>query len=104
MNGQVKGNGVTRAAGLLPALLIAIVLAFGQTPPALAGQTSKVLPRKSMPYGKTYGEWSATWWKWALELPVTGHPFIDDPSFNVTSGQSGNVWFLAGVFGTVSRS
>ncbi len=30
-----------------------------------------------------------------MEHPVAGHPAIDDPSFDVTSGQSGNVWFLA---------
>lgn len=89
---------------LLPALLIAAVLALGPTAPALAGQTPHILPRKSVPYGKTYGEWSAAWWKWAMELPVEGHPFDDDPSFDVTNGQSGQVWFLAGVFGTVSRS
>src|SRR6266568_1444588 len=100
MNRSVKAPGISRAMGLLPALLIAAVITFGHTAPLLAGQTPQVLPRKSMPYGKTYGEWSAVWWKWAMELPVAGNPFIDDPSFNVTNGQSGDVWFLAAPFGT----
>src|SRR5713101_5169115 len=104
MNGSVKVHGVTRAMGLLPALFIAAVLAFGLTPPVLAAQTPHIIPRKSVPYGMTYGEWSAAWWRWAMELPVTGHPFNDDPSFNVTNGQSGDVWFLAAPFGTVSRN
>jgi len=39
-----------------------------------------------------------------MEQPTTGHPFVDDPSFDVSAGQSGDVWFLAGVFGTTSRS
>lgn len=95
--------------GLLPMLLIAAVLGFGGTAPVLAGQTPRVLPRKSVPYGKTYGEWSAAWWKWAMELPLTSasgatHPFVDASTFDVTEGQSGQVWFLAAPFGTVSRT
>ncbi|MDB6031052.1 MAG: hypothetical protein JWM16_1390 [Verrucomicrobiales bacterium] len=62
-----------------------------------------VLPAGSKPYGKTYGQWSAAWWQWALSQPVAGHPFVDDPSFNVATGQSGSVWFLATPFGTVER-
>ena len=49
--------------------------------------------------GSNYAAWSAKWWKWALEYPVTGHPFVDDPSFKVNCRQSGNVWFLATPFG-----
>jgi len=67
----------------------------------------EIAPPTSRPFGKTYGEWSAAWWTWAMELPVTGpipHPFVDDPAFDVTFGQSGKVWFLATPFGTVSRS
>jgi hypothetical protein len=66
-----------------------------------------IAPPNSEPYGKTYGEWSAAWWTWAMELPVTGpipHPFVDDPAFDVTEGQHGNVWFLAAPFGTVTRT
>src|SRR5580765_1127192 len=65
-----------------------------------------IAPPHSRSHGKTYGEWSAAWWTWALQLPVAGpptHPFIDDPSFDVTEGQSGDVWFLAAPFGTVER-
>jgi hypothetical protein len=43
----------------------------------------------------SYVEWSAKWWQWALGLPLEGHPFIDSPEFQVSEGQSGNVWFLA---------
>jgi hypothetical protein len=76
---------------------------------ALADDASnpKVLPPNSHPYGRTYGEWSAAWWKWNMELPVTGpipHPSVDDPAFDVTFGQQGKVWFLAAPFGTVVRN
>ncbi len=65
---------------------------------------SYVFQPNSNMYGHSYSEWSATWWKWLMELPVAGNPSIDDPSFNVISGQSGNVWFLAEPFGTVART
>lgn len=66
-----------------------------------------IAPPSSEPYGKSYGEWSAQWWTWAMELPVNGpvpHPFVDSPAFDVTEGQHGNVWFLAAPFGTVHRT
>jgi len=61
-------------------------------------------PGASM-YGASYGIWSGRWWKWAMELPpVSNHPFFDSPNFDVTMGQSGDVWYLAGVLpGTVTR-
>ena len=107
MKSSIKPNRIIRATWLLPALLVAAVLGLGSPAPVLADQAPKVLPRKSVPYGKTYGEWSAAWWKWVMELPVTGpipHPSVDDPAFDVTEGQSGQVWFLASPFGTVSRT
>lgn len=103
MNGSSKSLITTFVPKMLAALLVVAIVGLGVAP-ALAGQTSKVLPRKSQPYGMTYGEWSAAWWKWAMELPATGHPFNDDPAFNVAAGQSGPVWFIAGVFGTVTRT
>ena len=63
-----------------------------------------VQPTQSRPYGKSYSQWSASWWQWLLSLPVDGHPGTDTPDFDVTEGQSGQVWFLTGPFGTVERS
>src|SRR6185295_2363232 len=45
-------------------------------------------------YGASYSVWSARWWKWDLELPLACHPSLDEPCFDVTAGQSGDVWFL----------
>lgn len=50
-------------------------------------------------YGKTYGEWAAEWWKWALSLPEGMNPVQDDTGEFCTLGQAGPVWFLAGSFG-----
>ncbi len=66
---------------------------------------SEVFSPNANMFGSTYGEWSANWWKWAMELPVVpNHPFNDDPGFDVTMGQTGKVWFLAAPFGTVVRT
>ncbi len=73
-----------------------------------------IAPPQSMPYGKSYAEWSAAWWQWALALPVTQNPFFDGATEdtygqcqNGANGQSGPVWFLAGVInvsGTAVRA
>lgn len=96
--------------GFLPALLATALLSLGATSSVQAGGNHHNLPAKSIVippamkiFGKSYGEWSAAWWQWAMEHPVAGHPFVDDPAFDVSSGQSGPVWFLGSPFGTVQR-
>src|SRR5690242_19691475 len=78
----VGGNGVVRAEG----------------------HASPVMPATSRVGGKTYGEWSASWWQWAHGTPVhTGdavtHPVVDTGDVDCSIGQTGPVWFLAGTFG-----
>jgi hypothetical protein len=54
-----------------------------------------IAPIYSRPYGKTYSQWAALWWQWALQTPRTGHP---DPTLGTagpcSTGQSGKVWFV----------
>lgn len=66
--------------------------------------TSYLFQPGSNMYGSSYSDWSATWWTWLMELPVAGNPSGNDPGFNVSAGQSGNVWFLAAPFDTVVRT
>ena len=65
---------------------------------------SQLFPVNSHPYGHCYSQWSAKWWKWAMQFPVAGHPFNDDPAFDVSQNQTGQVWYLAAPFGTVVRN
>jgi hypothetical protein len=59
----------------------------------------RVIPPQTTPGDKSYGEWGAEWWKWALARPFDQSP-INDPDGRYGSlGQSGSVWFLAGTFG-----
>jgi hypothetical protein len=58
----------------------------------------------SIPYGKTYGQWTVEWWRWALSIPKSMNPVVD------TSGKYANVnqpdtdvWFLAGKFGAEDK-
>jgi len=48
---------------------------------------------------KTYGDWGAEWWKWALSVPVTQSPITDPTGEYGSQNQKGPVWFLAGTFG-----
>ncbi len=64
---------------------------------AAANPNPGVLPPQSHPHGKTYGEWSNAWWKWAFSISVPNNPLIGsysngDPK--CSAGQSGPVWFL----------
>ncbi len=55
-----------------------------------------VMTPDNVAYGRTYSEWSATWWEWALSLPSANLPLFDTGDCSV--GQSGPVWFLGGKF------
>lgn len=60
-----------------------------------------VHPPNSKPYGLSYGEWSAKWWQWILQIPAATNPNLDATGANCAEGQSGQVWFLGGSFGTL---
>jgi len=91
------------AHGLKPAVIITAFL-LAAASPVLAGNGNAgnpgILPPQSNPHGKTYGEWSAEWWKWVYTMPQSQHPFYD--TADCTEGQSGSVWFLGGTFVSTS--
>ena len=64
---------------------------------------SMVFPPGAHPYGRSYGEWVAEFWQYALEFPVEGHPFLDTPEYDFASGQSGKVWFWSAPDGPITR-
>lgn len=61
---------------------------------------SQVIPSHAYPFGKSYSEWTAEWWKWQLRLPATDHPAFSVDGADCGTGQSGKVWFLTGAFTT----
>jgi hypothetical protein len=57
-----------------------------------------VAPLQSNPHGASYATWSARWWQYALAIPADQSPFLDTTGANFAVNQSGNVWYLSGVF------
>ena len=94
----------TKFAGLKPVLLIAAVLAFAGAGTLHADPSVKVVPPNATRYGSDYAGWSAEWLQWFMSQPVDGHPGNDSPGFDVTAGQSGDVWFLAGNYSPEPRT
>lgn len=80
--------------------LIAVILGIMVLAPMVSAAKNPnpgVYPVDSVICGKTYGEWSAEWWKWILSIPTSVNPFMDDGSGKFCAKkQSGDVWFLAG--------
>src|SRR5450631_2228502 len=87
------------AAALLLALFMPSASASSSTvqPTALlpTGGFSIVQPDDKYA-GKTYGQWSASWWQWAAAISKPNSP-VDDPNGdNCAVNQQGPVWFIAG--------
>jgi hypothetical protein len=86
----------------IPVRLLAVLGLLAMCPPLPV--VPGIAPPDTSPRGASYAQWSARWWRWFMQHPLAGHPSVDDPSFNVASGQSGKVWFLASpvAFGTAT--
>jgi hypothetical protein len=56
--------------------------------------------------GRSPEDLSANWWQWAMSSPADVKPVSDTGGINCAVGQQGNVWFLAGGFGSskISRT
>src|SRR5260370_721434 len=55
---------------------------------------------------ESFKKLSAEWWQWALSIPESVNPQLDETGEDAVVGQRGSVWFLAGVFngGAVVRN
>jgi hypothetical protein len=80
----------------LAAAAFALSLGFQ---PSAADAGGNVVPPQAHPHGQSYAEWAADWWQWALEQPTPVNPLVDLTGAQCASGQTGHVWFLAGVLG-----
>ena len=67
-------------------------------------KTKNTFTSDSKPYGKTYGQWTVEWWRWALSTPVSVNPVVDvEGKYADVKQPTTDVWFLAGKFGTESN-
>ncbi|MGA7369292.1 MAG: hypothetical protein WBX01_09190 [Nitrososphaeraceae archaeon] len=83
-------------------LAFSAVLIFAFMSPAYLYAQPETYPPGSEPYGLSYGEWSAEWWKWLDSIPEDRNPAADATGAFCAENQnaSGPVWFLAGTWGS----
>lgn len=99
-------NRLKKSCAIVLGLAVSTAAGIGQAGPGQSPQSknspfisSQSHSTNAKVYGKTYGEWAAEWWKWALSFPADTNPILDDTGEFCDLGQSGPVWFLAGTFG-----
>lgn len=68
----------------------------GSSPPSLAFNAN------ANPYGTSMVDWSEGWWRWAMSIPVSSNPNLDSSGVDCAEQQSGDVFFLASIFGSGS--
>jgi hypothetical protein len=87
-------------------LLLAILSVLFAKPAVAASLPSDnpgVIPPNVVAFGKTYGEWSAEWWKYVVRVPASVNPLLDTTGANCGVKQSGPVFFLVGAFDESSK-
>src|SRR4029078_5227924 len=58
---------------------------------------AQVLSNDAVVGGKTVGEWSAEWWKWALATPTNKNALLDPDGSRANNGQPRDaVFFVSG--------
>jgi hypothetical protein len=56
-------------------------------------------PPPAAPHLKSYSNWGALWWQWALQTPAPNNPVLDTTGANCAVGQPvPGTFFLAGTF------
>jgi hypothetical protein len=61
--------------------------------------SSPVFSRDSRPYGLSYEEWMAEWWRYFVAIPEANSPAADPTGQKCSINQNNNyTWFLAGAF------
>jgi hypothetical protein len=71
----------------------------------LPGSAQATANPQVLPLGRSYGEWNARWWQWFFSVPASKNPGLaGNGAVDCRVGQSGDIWFLAGFFGSGSFS
>lgn len=97
-------NGRVFVVSLLAAVTVAMAVAasVGVAAPTRADRArgTHVFGPNDRPFGKTYSQWAAAWWTWALTQPADVNPIGNDlAGTRCAQGQRGHVWFIGATFG-----
>jgi hypothetical protein len=90
------------AVASVAAVAIAVAMMAPSDPVAAAGggpmaSQANVNPGVIPNQGKKYADLSTKWWQWAFSFPAADIPFFNTGGpVDVSAGQSGYIWFLAG--------
>ncbi len=79
-----------------PYLLAALLIVHSASPAADA----QLVPPDQPVAGLRQDEWSRAWWQWAASFAHEDSPVADRTGEHCAARQSGDVWFLAGTYGT----
>jgi len=95
-------NAATFDYGIRWRLISILALAFlGLTTEGFAfGVPGELVPPTESFAGKSQREWSLLWWQWAASFEYEDSPVADRTGEKCTARQDGDVWFLAGTYGT----
>lgn len=105
-NGDTNGDRVLDLSD--PIFLLGWLFSGGPEPVTACGEgqggaknpNPRVIPIHARAHGKSYGDWGAAWWRWALGIAAAVNPVTDTTGEHCDEGQSGSVWNLAGSFGS----
>jgi len=99
--GAFMANRTTGGCFIRPkvvAILIGLVCAMTAAT-ADRNPNPRIFAPNSDPYDQSYADWTTAWWQWAFSLPADQNPLLDNTGAKAANGQSGDVWFLCGIFG-----
>ena len=77
-----------------------LALSFPEFSPGAEAVTSTVVPPTEKIGGQSQVEWSRAWWQWAASFNRSESPVADRKGTRCHLSQDGDVWFLAGTYGT----
>jgi hypothetical protein len=80
--------------------LASIVICTSTLAGAAYAQQNILVPPKQSIAGTPQVDWSYKWWQWAFSFDRVRSPVADQTGAMCASRQSGDVWFLAGTYGT----
>jgi len=95
---QIKDEAMPVVRRLLISASLLALIGLGGVAQAI-DKSAVAQPRERVAR-KSQVEWSVQWWQWAASFDYEESPVADRTGELCASGQDGDVWFLAGVYGS----